>query len=51
MRLLRRASSSLTGSRIPVDYSDPLAPKVAVRLQEVFGLTESPRVPSTAVLR
>jgi ATP-dependent helicase HrpB len=33
-----------TGSRIPIDYSDPLAPKVAVRLQEVFGLTESPRV-------
>jgi ATP-dependent helicase HrpB len=33
-----------TGSRIPIDYSDPSAPKVAVRLQEVFGLTESPRV-------
>jgi ATP-dependent helicase HrpB len=33
-----------TGSRIPIDYSDPLAPKVAVRLQEVFGWTESPRV-------
>jgi len=33
-----------TGSRIPIDYSDPAAPKVAVRLQEVFGLTESPRV-------
>ena len=33
-----------TGSRIPIDYSDPLAPKVAVRIQEVFGLTESPRV-------
>ncbi len=33
-----------TGSRISIDYSDPLAPKVAVRLQEVFGLTESPRV-------
>jgi ATP-dependent helicase HrpB len=33
-----------TGSRIPIDYSDPLAPSVAVRLQEVFGLTESPRV-------
>jgi hypothetical protein len=30
-----------TGSRIPIDYSDPLAPKVAVRLQEVFGLAES----------
>jgi ATP-dependent helicase HrpB len=33
-----------TGSRIPINYSDPLAPTVAVRLQEVFGLTESPRV-------
>jgi ATP-dependent helicase HrpB len=33
-----------TGSRIPVDYTDPDAPALAVRLQEVFGLTESPRV-------
>lgn len=33
-----------TGSRIPVDYADPAAPSLAVRLQEVFGLTESPRV-------
>ncbi len=33
-----------TGSRIPIDYSDPNAPSVAVRLQEVFGLTESPRL-------
>ena len=33
-----------TGSRIPVDYSDPAAPVLAVRLQEVFGLQESPRV-------
>ena len=33
-----------TGSRIPVDYSDPAAPVLAVRLQEVFGLTETPRV-------
>jgi ATP-dependent helicase HrpB len=33
-----------TGSRIPVDYGDPAAPMLAVRLQEVFGLTESPRV-------
>ncbi len=33
-----------TGSRIPIDYSDPQAPCVAVRLQEVFGLNESPRV-------
>ncbi len=33
-----------TGSRIPIDYGDPQAPSVAVRLQEVFGLIESPRV-------
>jgi len=33
-----------TGSRIPVDYSDPSSPALAVRIQEVFGLTESPRV-------
>jgi ATP-dependent helicase HrpB len=33
-----------TGSRIPVDYSDVHAPSLAVRIQEVFGLTESPRV-------
>lgn len=33
-----------TGSRIPIDYSDPDAPALAVRIQEVFGLTESPRI-------
>ncbi|MCE9601589.1 MAG: ATP-dependent helicase HrpB [Gemmatimonadetes bacterium] len=33
-----------SGSRIPIDYSDPTAPVLAVRLQEVFGLTETPRV-------
>jgi ATP-dependent helicase HrpB len=33
-----------SGSRIPVDYSDPDAPSLAVRLQEVFGLMETPRV-------
>jgi ATP-dependent helicase HrpB len=33
-----------TGSRIGVDYSDPDAPILAVRIQEVFGMTESPRV-------
>jgi ATP-dependent helicase HrpB len=33
-----------TGSRIPIDYADPDAPSVAVRIQEVFGLAESPRV-------
>ena len=33
-----------TGSRIPIDYGDPAAPVLAVRIQEVFGLTESPRL-------
>ncbi len=33
-----------SGSRLPIDYTDPRAPVLAVRLQEVFGLTESPRL-------
>lgn len=33
-----------TGSRIRVDYGDPRAPVLAVRLQEMFGLVETPRV-------
>lgn len=33
-----------SGSRIAIDYSDSNAPFVAVRLQEVFGLSESPRI-------
>jgi ATP-dependent helicase HrpB len=33
-----------TGSRIPVDYADPAAPSIAVRLQEMFGLAETPSV-------
>ncbi|HYW08317.1 MAG TPA: ATP-dependent helicase C-terminal domain-containing protein, partial [Longimicrobium sp.] len=33
-----------SGSRIPVDYADPAAPVLAVRLQEVFGWTETPRI-------
>lgn len=33
-----------TGSRIPVDYADPSVPVLAVRLQEVFGLEQTPRV-------
>jgi ATP-dependent helicase HrpB len=33
-----------SGSRIQVDYSDPEAPARAVRLQELFGLTETPAV-------
>jgi ATP-dependent helicase HrpB len=38
-----------SGSRIAVDYSDAAAPVLAVRLQEVFGWTETPRVGNGAV--
>ena len=33
-----------SGSRLPVDYRDPSQPVLAVRLQELFGQTETPRV-------
>ncbi|MFN2567376.1 MAG: ATP-dependent helicase HrpB [Gemmatimonadaceae bacterium] len=33
-----------SGSRIRIDYSDPQSPVLAVRLQELFGLTETPRI-------
>nr|WP_323958380.1 ATP-dependent helicase C-terminal domain-containing protein [Brevibacillus composti] len=33
-----------SGSRIPIDYTDPAAPVLAVRLQEMFGLTDTPRI-------
>jgi len=33
-----------SGSRILVDYTDPAAPVLAVRLQELFGLSETPAV-------
>jgi ATP-dependent helicase HrpB len=32
------------GSRLLIDYSDPAAPALAVRLQELFGLAETPMV-------
>jgi ATP-dependent helicase HrpB len=38
-----------TGSRIRVDYADPAAPVLAVRLQELFGLADTPRVGRGAV--
>ena len=31
-----------SGSRITLNYSDPTAPTLSVRLQELFGLTETP---------
>ncbi|MCX7780901.1 MAG: ATP-dependent helicase HrpB [Negativicutes bacterium] len=33
-----------SGRRIPLDYSDPAAPVLAVRLQEMFGLADTPRI-------
>jgi ATP-dependent helicase HrpB len=33
-----------SGSRIRVDYSNPAAPVLAVRLQELFGWSDTPRV-------
>ncbi|MBL8961140.1 MAG: ATP-dependent helicase HrpB [Gemmatimonadetes bacterium] len=33
-----------TGSRLPIDYADPAAPVLRVRLQEMFGLSDGPRV-------
>ncbi|MFC5452959.1 ATP-dependent helicase HrpB [Paenibacillus aestuarii] len=33
-----------SGSRIPVDYSEPVSPTLAVRLQEMFGLADTPRI-------
>ncbi len=33
-----------SGSRIPVDYENPSAPVLAVRLQEMFGLSDTPRL-------
>jgi ATP-dependent helicase HrpB len=38
-----------SGSRVPVDYGDPAQPVLAVRLQELFGQTETPRVGAGAV--
>ena len=43
----RLAPSHLTvpsGSSVPLDYAAPDAPVLAVRLQETFGLRETPRV-------
>ncbi|PPS74948.1 MULTISPECIES: ATP-dependent helicase HrpB [Streptomyces] len=39
-----------SGSRIRIDYSRPEQPVLAVKLQEMFGLQESPRVAGVPVL-
>ena len=33
-----------SGKRRPLDYTDPDAPVLAARIQELFGLTETPRI-------
>ncbi|MBA4071964.1 MAG: ATP-dependent helicase HrpB [Gemmatimonas sp.] len=33
-----------SGSRLPIDYADAASPTLAVRLQELFGLANTPRV-------
>ena len=38
-----------SGSRIAVDYGDPRSPVLAVRLQEIFGWSGTPRVASGRV--
>ena len=38
-----------TGSKLPIDYSDPASPVLAVRLQEMFGQADTPRVASGRV--
>ena len=43
-RLAPAALEVPSGSHITLDYADPAAPVLAVKLQELFGLTETPRV-------
>ncbi|MEV2248943.1 ATP-dependent helicase C-terminal domain-containing protein [Streptomyces sp. NPDC050147] len=38
-----------SGSRIRIDYSDPEQPVLAVKLQEMFGLAETPRIADGSV--
>ncbi|MFI6488013.1 ATP-dependent helicase HrpB [Streptomyces sp. NPDC050564] len=39
-----------SGSRIRIDYQDPERPVLAVKLQEMFGLAETPRAAGVPVL-
>jgi len=51
-RLEELAPSHLTvptGSQIRIDYLEEGGPSVAVRLQEVFGLTQTPQIAGGAV--
>ena len=45
--LAREAPTRLrvpSGRELPLDYTDPAAPVLAVKLQELFGLAETPRI-------
>ena len=33
-----------SGSRVPIDYASPAEPTLSVRLQEMFGLLDTPRI-------
>ena len=33
-----------SGSHVPIDYANPAEPVLAVRLQEMFGLAQTPRI-------
>ncbi|MDQ6737246.1 MAG: ATP-dependent helicase HrpB [Gemmatimonadota bacterium] len=33
-----------TGTRVRIDYGDPVAPSISVRLQEMFGVSDTPDV-------
>lgn len=39
-----------SGQRVPIDYSDPKAPVLAVRLQEMFGLERTPAIAKGRVI-
>lgn len=47
-RALAREAPTLvavpSGSRLAIDYADPAAPVLAVRLQEMFGAADTPRI-------
>ncbi|HEX6693949.1 MAG TPA: ATP-dependent helicase HrpB [Longimicrobiales bacterium] len=38
-----------SGSRITIDYTDPATPVLAVRIQELFGLRETPSIAGGAI--
>ena len=43
-RLLPPYFTAPTGTKLPIDYSDPVSPVLSVRIQEMFGTTSHPAV-------